>query len=114
MVDQLRGRGADQAVVEAYKRATASLIQAYRRFHAVASRRLASRVDVGVPIGALTSRIVANLALAPLDRHVSSLSQVFCYRRYVDDIAIVAKAQETEIGRVETLRKFLPLLTVSD
>jgi hypothetical protein len=114
LVAELRARGAQPADVDEYKGATASLLRAYRRFHAEASRRAATRINVGVPIGALTSRVVANLSLAPLDSHVASCPGVLCYRRYVDDLVIVAKAEDAERGLVETMRRFLPLLEGDD
>jgi hypothetical protein len=103
-----------QEGVDEYKRATLSLLRAYERFRNESSRRAATPIKLGVPIGALTSRVVANLSLAPLDHHVSSQPGVFCYRRYVDDLVIVAKAEDTERGLVETLRLFLPLLDGDD
>ena len=63
-------KGAQQQDVDEYKLATRSLLRAYERFRKEASRRAATPVNLGVPIGALTSRVVANLSLAPLDRHV--------------------------------------------
>ncbi len=112
-VDALRAAGAQQVDVDGYKHATASLLRAYGRFHNAASSRAATPIQVGVPIGALTSRVVANLSLAPLDRHVASRPGVLCYRRYVDDLVIVAKA-DAEHGLVETVRQFLPLLSGDD
>jgi hypothetical protein len=106
---EVRAAGAQRADVSEYKRATASLLQAYERFHNVASSRTATLINVGVPIGALTSRVVANLSLAPLDRHIASRAGVLCYRRYVDDLVIVAQARG-ERGLVETMRRFVPLL----
>lgn len=97
-VAELHAAGAPQPDVDEYKRATGSLLRAYGRFHMAASSRAATRIRVGVPIGALTSRVIANLSLAPLDGHVASRPGVLCYRRYVDDLVIVAKA-DAEHGR---------------
>lgn len=108
LVSELQAAGATQAVVDEYRSATASLLRAYARFYELATSRAATPISVGVPIGALTSRIVANLSLAPLDRHVASRPGVVCYRRYVDDLVIVARADD-ERGLVETMRRFLPL-----
>jgi hypothetical protein len=113
LVAELKAAGAQQADVDEYKSATASLLRAYGRFYKAASSRAATPIKVGVPIGALTSRVVANLSLAPLDRHVASRPGVFCYRRYVDDLVIVAKA-DADAGLVETMRRFLPLLQGDD
>lgn len=113
LVAELVAHGAQQADVNEYKRATASLLRAYARFRREASRRAATPINVGVPIGALTSRVVANLSLIPLDSHVASRPGVLCYRRYVDDLVIVAKAG-AEHALVETMRRFLPLLEGDD
>ncbi len=113
LVTELQACGAQQLDVNEYKRATASLLRAYARFQAEASRRAATPISIGVPIGALTSRVVANLSLTPLDSHVASRPGVLCYRRYVDDLVIVAKA-DAERGLVETMRRFLPLLEGND
>lgn len=100
--------------VDEYTRATASLLRAYDRFRRAASSRVALAITVGVPIGALTSRVVANLSLDPVDRHVAAQPGVLCYRRYVDDLAIVAHAPEKDQGVAETMRRFLPLLPGDD
>lgn len=112
-VEELRSAGAQQADVDEYQHATASLLRAYGRFQAAASSRAATPIKVGVPIGALTSRIVANLSLAPLDQYVASRSGVLCYRRYVDDLVIVAEA-DGQHGLVESVRRYLPLLEDDD
>lgn len=106
----LATHGASTDTIEEYKRATNSLLGAYARFRRSASRRAARRIQVGVPIGALTSRLVANLSLATLDRHVAAQPGVLCYRRYVDDFVIVAEDHTESRGLVDTLRRFLPLL----
>ena len=111
-IAELGNAGADASVIDDYRRATASLLRAYARFHGVASVRAATPIRIGVPIGALTSRLVANLALAPLDRHVASRSGVVCYKRYVDDLVIVADV-DGERALTDTIRRFLPLETGS-
>ncbi|XXX78863.1 RNA-directed DNA polymerase [Sorangium sp. So ce134] len=113
-VAELRAVDAENFDVGEYRHATSSLLSAYGRYRAEASRRAATTITTGVPIGALTSRLVANVALAPLDRCVSSLPGVLCYRRYVDDIVIVAKAGQEERGLIDILREFLPLRGTSD
>lgn len=107
---ELVKHGASNDDIDEYRGATTSLLRAYARFHEVASRRAALTVHVGVPIGALTSRVVANLSLAPLDRYIGEQLGILCYRRYVDDLVIVAHAPEGDQGLVETMRHFLPLL----
>ena len=91
-----------------YRAATESLLGAYSRFRKIATARAGVPITLGVPIGALTSRLVANLALASMDQHISSREGVLCYRRYVDDIVVVAHASETR-SLSSTLERFLPL-----
>ena len=115
LVSRLQEHGMDQAAVDDYMRATASLLRAYGRYRKEASRRAAIPVTIGIPIGALTSRVVANLSLEPLDAHIAARPDVLCYRRYVDDLVIVAKAKDdANQGLLETIRQFLPLLDDSD
>lgn len=104
----LHAQGAAQDVLAEFGNATASLLRGYDRFRREAGRRAAVAIDVGVPIGALTSRVVANLSLAPLDAHIASRPGVLCYRRYVDDLVVVAKV-DVETGIIDTMRRFLPL-----
>ncbi len=114
LLTELEAHGASKDDVAEYKQATASLLKAYARFHEVASSRAALPIKVGVPIGALTSRVVANLSLAPLDRHIAAQPGILCYRRYVDDLVIVAHAPEGDEGVVATIRRFLPVLPGDD
>lgn len=110
LVTELGERGAAPADLQEYRRATVSLLRAYERYRNEASRRAGLTIKVGIPIGALTSRVVANLSLAPLDKYISSHSNVLCYRRYVDDLIIVAKASQHERKSLEAAMQFLPLL----
>lgn len=91
-------------------KATTSLLGALKRFRDLASRRLGLPVDIGVPIGSLTSRVIANLALITLDAHVEARESVIAYRRYVDDLVIVAKA-EAKMTLDKAVREFLPVST---
>ena len=116
LLAELKGLGAQDNEIRDYRRATASLLAAYARFRNEASRRAATPVAVGIPIGALTSRVVANLSLAPLDKHVAAQSDVICYRRYVDDLVIVAKVDKLDADSTapNTTRRFLPILDDGD
>lgn len=114
LLTELAQHGASKGDIDEYKKATKSLLKAYARFQKAASSRAALPIKVGVPIGALTSRVVANLALAPLDRHVAAQPRILCYRRYVDDLVIVAHAPDVDEGLVATMRRFLPLLPGDD
>jgi len=115
-IRQLRGVSDDKFAVEAYKVATTSLLSAYSRFRTQASRRIGIPVTTGVPIGALTSRLVANLALESLDRHIAGQTGVLCYRRYVDDLVIVARTRKVENTEnvLSVLKTFLPIKNTSD
>jgi hypothetical protein len=114
LVTELRVHGAEQTDLDDYKRATASLLRAYNRYRKEASRRAALPITVGIPIGALTSRVIANLSLAPLDMHIAGQRDVLCYRRYVDDLVIVAKSEDINQDFLGTVRQFLPLLENGD
>ncbi|MBX3611297.1 MAG: hypothetical protein KF871_15500 [Hydrogenophaga sp.] len=114
IIAELEAVSAEQFDVDGYKQATSSLLRAYGRFRAEGARRAGTAIDTGVPIGALTSRLVANLALAPLDRHVEAIPGVLCYRRYVDDVVIVAQARGPLQGTSEVLKEFLPLRDSTD
>jgi hypothetical protein len=108
LIEDVRSSATDDFDLDAYRHATRSLLMAYERFHVEASRRAGTKIDIGVPIGALTSRMVANLALAPLDRYISNRPGVLCYRRYVDDLVIVAKCDGKTGERANILPLFLP------
>ena len=77
-----------------YRFATSSLLRLYDQYRRIARRRTGLEWRTGIPIGSLTSRLVANLALATFDTTIESRPGVRCYRRYVDDFVIVA-----QIGR---------------
>lgn len=115
-IRQLKDACGDKFSVEAYRLATTSLLNAYEGFRAQASRRIGIPVTTGVPIGALTSRLIANLALESLDRHIAGRPGVLCYRRYVDDLVIVAKdrkADKTE-SLLNVLGTYLPIKSTND
>lgn len=96
-----------------YLTATRSLLAAFRRYRDRRTYLLSARTPRGIPIGALTSRVIANLALSHLDQHVLDKPAVRYYARYVDDILIVAAPGETS-GTVWTPRSiaetFLPVV----
>ena len=111
---ELKEHGVSKKDIFEYKQATVSLLKAYARFHKVASSRVALLIEIGVPLGALTSRVVANLSLVPLDCHIAAQFDILCYRRYVDDIVIVAHSPKADEGLENTLRRFLPVLQDDD
>lgn len=77
-----------------FRVATESLLRAFARFRAQRARfgLEGAELQVGVPIGALTSRVIANVALERVDAYVASRASVRLYRRYVDDIVAVSEA----------------------
>ncbi len=103
-----RLRGAQRCDITEYVAATRSLLAAYAQFRQVATRRLGLPVTTGLPIGALTSRVVANVALLTLDSHLRGLSGVVAYRRYVDDITLVIERQDV-CSQEALLEQILPL-----
>jgi hypothetical protein len=112
-VSSLRAGNADVFDADVYRHATSSLLRAYARYRREASLRASTTIDIGVPIGALTSRVVANVALAPLDRYISMLPDVLCYRRYVDDFVIIAKADKCGT-KLDVLRALIPMRPPTD
>lgn len=94
-----------------YRSATNSLLKKYSEFRAVQRAMLGTdvRPEAGVPIGALTSRVVANAALASLDQHILGLNGLVHYRRYVDDIVVVTLANpDIAPSREEALSQLFP------
>lgn len=75
-----------------YLRATDSLLGAFRRFRSQVGIATGLRPECdlgrGIPIGSLISCLVANVALAPLDRWMSRRTSYVS--RYVDDIILVS------------------------
>ncbi|PYP82174.1 MAG: hypothetical protein DMF61_27145 [Blastocatellia bacterium AA13] len=96
-----------------YRTATKSLLNKYQEFRYLRRSVAGAGVDVeiGVPIGALTSRVFANVALSSLDTYIIKRPGVILYRRYVDDIVIVS-ASEPNLpaprSRDEVLKELFP------
>ena len=100
--DQLR-------LLEKFPAAVTSLIRSYTRFQQRASRITGYKWSTGVPIGALTSRVIANVALGTLDREIESLPVTRCYKRYVDDFALVALADHIDTNQIgKVVQQFIP------
>ena len=95
-----------------YRFATSSLLRLYVEYRRIARRRTGLEWRTGIPIGFLTSRLVANLALATFDTTVEEKPGVLCYRRYVDDFVIVAQTGRDESRRNlgEILEDYIPRL----
>lgn len=96
-----------------YRRATASLLQFYAAFRGLARRRTGLDWPTGIPIGAITSRLVANLALATFDRAVEDQPTTVCYCRYVDDFVIVIRTDESDPGALDrVVQTYVPCASV--
>lgn len=95
-------------LISDYRHATESLLGHYD-----AVRQMALSVGVttecGIPIGALTSRVVANVFLLEFDRHVLDRPEVVCYRRYVDDFVIVARTNGKPKSPKTVIRRLIPV-----
>lgn len=91
-----------------YEKAARSLLGAIGRYQESAAKILRLPIDTGIPIGGLTSRLIANLALTSLDARIRSCPKVLSYRRYVDDFIVVA---DGSIGSSEDeiFEKLLPI-----
>jgi predicted DNA-binding transcriptional regulator AlpA/predicted XRE-type DNA-binding protein len=62
----------------------------------------------------VTSKLIANLVLAPLDQHVRSNAAVRYYARYVDDMLLVADASKRSPSTSRRIaRSFLPISTTT-
>lgn len=104
-VDTLHLPSSGERSVATYRRATASLLNAQARFRADAGALTGEPWNAGIPIGPLTSRLVANLALSSFDQALSANQNLLCYRRYVDDMVVVARADKdapVEFGEAVT------------
>ena len=109
LIAQLQAHGMPASDVEEYRRATQTLIAAYANCRQRASRLVGFELATGIPIGALTSRVVANAALATFDDAVSRVSTVLCYRRYVDDFVIIARSPRNDAPSfADTLARHVP------
>jgi len=106
-LNELERAGMDDLVE--YRRATTSLIQAIERFQGRAGECLGIPISTGIPIGGLTSRLIANLVLKPLDEYIERRPGLVAYRRYVDDVVIVAE-NVTNASKRATLAQLLPIV----
>jgi len=92
-----------------YQAVIASWLRLNERFRARAARLTGVSWNTGIPIGPISSRIVANLALATLDKEIAIARGVVCYRRYVDDIVIVGRAESDDRMTLDqAIRSFIP------
>jgi retron-type reverse transcriptase len=71
----------------------------------IQSHESAGQDGAGIPIGALTSQLFANVYLDPLDHYLKETCQIKFYARYMDDFVIIHqdKAFLRELlGKIET------------
>jgi hypothetical protein len=114
VVGQLEAMRSDIDIDE-YRTATRSLLSSDQWFQRIAARRTGLDWHTGVPIGALTSRLIANVSLATLDRAIAAQPDVICYRRYVDDFVIVSRTSPNDrAGFDDTLSRYLPYASETD
>ena len=93
-----------------YRVATRTLLTAFRHYRTACKKLTGVQTFKGIPIGCLTSKVIANVALATLDEHVRTSPDVTYYARYVDDILVVARAPRRAPSTAQAIaRKFLPL-----
>jgi retron-type reverse transcriptase len=64
-------------------------------------------LDKGLPIGALTSQMFANIYLDALDHHCKDCLGVKRYVRYMDDCVIVGRSRGELAGLLDEIREFL-------
>ncbi len=93
-----------------YRAATEGLLAAYVRFRAKTKKEIGIQRDIGVPIGSLASKLIANLALVELDRKIRAVPGVRHYARYVDDIHIVEELKDEVLGSAaDVVARFVTL-----
>lgn len=105
-----------QEFIADFQRATQSLIVIHRKFHRKVRYFTGLPWQIGVPIGSLTSRLIANVALATLDESILRHPDILSYKRYVDDIVIVGRSGgKFDLNKIDSvMRHYVPLSTVSN
>lgn len=94
-----------------YVAATRGLLKKYSQFRSATGKRLGVKRSIGIPIGSLSARLIANLALVELDRLIAAKPTVRFYARYVDDIVVVEAGRGgAEVDPDTTLQRLLPLV----
>lgn len=63
--------------------------------------------DVGIPIGALTSQLSANIYLNPFDHFVKDVLKVKYYIRYMDDFIVITDSKEELSNILQKATEFL-------
>lgn len=94
-----------------FVRATKSLLKAIALYHRDCRDLTGIAIDRGIPIGCLSSRLIANVALAGLDDHIATQPEVRYYARYVDDILLVTDpGPPTPRSARRIAERYLPVL----
>ena len=95
--------------LEEFREAAGSLVRSCRLFQRRAARITGVEWRAGIPIGALTSRLLANVALATLDSTIETRDGTRCYRRYVDDFIVVARPRQGNVGNLDSvIQEYIP------
>lgn len=114
-VDTVAARSAKRGIdfnSDEFVVATRTLIDAFSRYRDDCRSLTGVRLTRGIPIGCLTSKVIANVALSTLDEHVLAQPGVEYYGRYVDDILLVARPQSIRRLTASAIAaRFLPLNT---
>ncbi len=93
-----------------FRSATESLLSAHSKFQRKVKVCTGLDWKIGVPIGALTSRVIANVALASLDDAILKHPHLISYRRYVDDFVIVGRSERPESNSIDSvIGHYIPL-----
>lgn len=95
---------------EDYLSATSTLINRFGDYHRRCQSVTGLAVDRGIPIGCLSSKLIANVALAPLDRFIEQVPGINYYARYVDDILLVGASDQFPTTTLGIAARFLPLV----
>jgi len=66
--------------------------------------------DTGLPIGALTSQLFANITLDALDHFVKETLRVKFYVRYMDDFVVLAKSAKEATRIAQDIEAFIVLI----
>jgi predicted amidohydrolase len=90
----LKAVGLDGQLSEDEKGFTRAIIEAIKAWNAIVKKELPSYVlepSVGLPVGLPSARLIANVALAELDKKIREELRPIHYGRYVDDLILVVE-----------------------
>ncbi|MCP3166618.1 RNA-directed DNA polymerase [Myxococcus qinghaiensis] len=93
-----------------YIDSTQGLLDAFGSYRALVGDSIGVEPTIGVPVGSLTARLIANLALCDFDDIIAARPGITYYGRYVDDILIVQRREKTPaLPPREFISSLLPL-----